>query len=143
DHGHSTLHQIAHQFRQPSVIIVGEAEFDRHIAAFDEACFVQAFAERGHNTCTQLRRTGIYKSNHRQRRLLRARCERPCCCRAAKQRDELAPLHSITSSTKEISRAGISMASALAVLRLITNSNLVSCWTGRSAGLSPLRMRPV
>src|SRR6516162_9141259 len=51
DHGHSTLHQIAHQFRQPSVIVVCETEFDRHTAAFDEACFVQAFAERGHNTC--------------------------------------------------------------------------------------------
>jgi hypothetical protein len=29
--------------------------------------------------------------------------------------------------------------SALAVLRLITNSNLVGCWTGRSAGLAPCR----
>ena len=28
-----------------------------------------------------------------------------------------------------------------AVLRLISNSNLVDCWTGRSAGFSPLRMR--
>jgi hypothetical protein len=28
----------------------------------------------------------------------RARCERPSCRCAAKQRDELAPLHSITSS---------------------------------------------
>src|SRR5262249_24246932 len=73
---------------------------------------------------------------------LRVRRQRPRG-RAAEQRDELAALHSITSSTKEISRAGISMSSALAVLRLITNSNLVSCWTGRSAGLSPLRMRPV
>ena len=34
------------------------------------------------------------------------------------------------------------MPSALAVLRLITNSNLVDCTTGRSAGLSPLRIRP-
>ena len=32
--------------------------------------------------------------------------------------------------------------SALAVLRLITNSNLVDCMTGRSAGFSPLRIRP-
>src|SRR5262249_12032458 len=29
--------------------------------------------------------------------LLRAGCERPACYRAAEQRDELAPLHSITS----------------------------------------------
>ena len=26
--------------------------------------------------------------------------------------------------------------------RLITSSNLVACWTGRSAGLAPFRMRP-
>jgi hypothetical protein len=31
---------------------------------------------------------------------------------------------------------------ALAVFRLITNSNLVDCTAGRSAGLAPLRMRP-
>ncbi len=31
------------------------------------------------------------------------------------------------------------MLSAFAVLRLMTNSNLVVCWTGRSAGVSPLR----
>src|SRR5262249_55139595 len=51
--------------------------------------------------------------------------------------------HSITSSARADRPGGTSMPSALAVLRLITNSNLVDCWTGRSAGLSPLRMRPV
>src|SRR5262249_337295 len=33
--------------------------------------------------------------------------------------------------------------SALAALRLTTVSNAVACWTGRSAGFSPLRIRPV
>src|SRR5262245_12344285 len=37
-------------------------------------------------------------------RLLRARRERPCGRRAAKERDELAPLHSITSSARASSR---------------------------------------
>ncbi len=37
--------------------------------------------------------------------------------------------------------AGISRPSAFAVLRLITRSYLVGACTGRSAGLSPLRMR--
>jgi hypothetical protein len=36
---------------------------------------------------------------------------------------------------------GISRPSVFAVLRLITNSNLVGCMTGRSAGFAPLRMR--
>ncbi len=31
---------------------------------------------------------------------------------------------------------------AFAVLRLTTSSNLVGCWTGRSAGLAPLRIFP-
>src|SRR6516165_11344382 len=39
------------------------------------------------------------KSDHRHRRLLRARRERPCCRRAAEQRYESAPFHSITFST--------------------------------------------
>jgi hypothetical protein len=33
------------------------------------------------------------KPDHRHRRLLCARCDRPSCCRTAKPRDELAPLH--------------------------------------------------
>src|SRR6516165_5821863 len=75
--------------------------------------------------------------------LLRPRRERPCC-RAAEERDELAPLnHSITSSARPDSGSGTVMPSALAVLRLMISSTLVTCWTGRSAGFSPLRMRPV
>ena len=49
--------------------------------------------------------------------------------------------YSITSSARARSVAGISRPSAFAVLRLMTNSYLVGAWTGRSAGLSPLRMR--
>jgi polyphosphate kinase 2 (PPK2 family) len=45
--------------------------------------------------------------------------------------------HSITSSAIADTPAGTSRPSALAVLRLITNSNLVESMTGRSSGLSP------
>jgi hypothetical protein len=51
-------------------------------------------------------------------------------------------LYSITSSASASSFAGISRPSVFAVLKLITSSNLVGCTTGRSAGFSPLRMRP-
>src|SRR5512133_4019904 len=51
--------------------------------------------------------------------------------------------HSITSSAMASSLSGTWRPSALAVLRLITNSNLVGSTTGSSVGLSPLRMRPV
>jgi hypothetical protein len=52
-------------------------------------------------------------------------------------------LYSITSSATEISPAGITSPRALAVFILITSSNLVGCTTGKSAGLSPLRILPV
>jgi hypothetical protein len=42
----------------------------------------------------------MQETDHRHRRLLRTRRERPCGRHAAEQRDELAPLHSITSSAK-------------------------------------------
>src|SRR5262249_36931814 len=73
-------------------------------------------------------------------RLLRARRERPHCCRAAEQRDEVAPLHSITSSARASSEGGTSRRSVFAVLRLITSLYLVGACTGRSAGFSPLRI---
>src|SRR6516164_3956033 len=74
--------------------------------------------------------------------LLRARRERPCRGASAEQGDELAPLHSITSSARASSVDGTSSPNALAVLRLMTNSYLVGSMTGRSAGLaSPLRIR--
>src|SRR6478752_6797702 len=60
--------------------------------------------------------------------------------RAADQRHELAPSHSITSSARARSVGGISRPSALAVLRLMTSSNLVACSTGRSLGFAPFRI---
>jgi hypothetical protein len=50
-------------------------------------------------------------------------------------------LYSMTSSANASSFGGTLTPSAFAVLRLITKSNLVGCWTGRSPGLLPLRMR--
>src|SRR5260370_38961499 len=51
--------------------------------------------------------------------------------------------HSIASSARPTSGSGTVSPSILAVLRLMISSNLVDCWTGRSAGFSPLRIRPV
>src|SRR5712691_6679762 len=44
----------------------------------------------------------------------------------------LAALHSITSSARPSSESGNVTPSAFAVLRLMTSSTLVDCWTGRS-----------
>ena len=52
-----------------------------------------------------------------------------------------APCYSITSSASAMSWSGMVMPSVFAVFRFITSLNLVGCWTGRSAGLAPLRIR--
>jgi hypothetical protein len=74
--------------------------------------------------------------------LLRPCRERPCR-RAAEKRDDLPPPHSITSSARARSVGGMVRPSALAVFKLTIRSTLVDFWTGRSAGFSPLRIRPV
>src|SRR5262249_12612816 len=50
--------------------------------------------------------------------------------------------YSITSSARPSSEIGTVRPSALAVLRLMISSTFVACCTGRSAGSSPLRIRP-
>src|SRR5262245_18099416 len=49
--------------------------------------------------------------------------------------------YSVKSSASESIDAGIVRPTALAAVRLMTNSNLVGCWTGRLAGFSPLSTR--
>src|SRR5262249_49779082 len=116
-----------------------------HVAAVGPTQFLQALQE-----CSDAgKRFRIVRGPGQQQpdaahpfRLLRVRRERPRR-RAAEKRYELAAAaHSITSSAMASSPGGMVRPSALAVLRLITNSNLVDCTTGRSAGLAPLRMRP-
>ena len=58
--------------------------------------------------------------------MLARAAERPRS-RTAEQRDELAASHSITSSARASSVGGMVRPSALAVLRLMTSSNLVGC----------------
>jgi hypothetical protein len=48
--------------------------------------------------------------------------------------------YSITSSAATIRVCGMMRPSTFAVLRLITNSNLVGCSTGKSAGLVPFKI---
>src|SRR5262249_24940835 len=71
--------------------------------------------------------------------LLRSRRERPRR-RAAEERDERAAPHSITLSVRASSVGETSRPSALAVIRLMTRSNLVGCSTGISPGFAPRRI---
>src|SRR5215470_15697745 len=118
------------------------SRLDRDSAPLDPTEFAQPLHETGNPLAGGRRRARTPEPDGRQfRLLLRARRKRPRSCRAAEERDELAPFHSITSSARASNEAGTSRPSAFAVLRLITSSYLVGACTGRSAGFSPLRMR--
>src|SRR5262249_44298662 len=141
DHCHLTAYQIGCEVGQSVGLVLRPAILDRHILALDVAGFTKALAECGQIACTIDRLRAAEESYYRPRRLLRARRERPRDRRATEQRDEVAAVHSITSSARARSLSGIWRPSALAVLRLITVSYLAGACTGSSAGFSPLRMR--
>ena len=54
--------------------------------------------------------------------------------------NEAAPPHSMTSSARARNAGGTVRPIAFAVFMLMISSNFVGCWTGRSAGLAPLRI---
>src|SRR5262249_46314537 len=112
---------------------------DRHVLAFDVAGFVKTFAEGGHKMRDDIGRPDVDEPDHW---LPSARRERPRRRRAAEQREELAALHSITSSASASNLSGISRPRALAVFRLTPSSNLVGCRAGKSGAFAPLRIRP-
>ena len=68
---------------------------------------------------------------------------RPRSRRGTEESEEGATLHSKTSSASASSLSGVANPIALAIFRLITRSNLAACIIGKSAGFSPLRIRPV
>src|SRR5262245_48523633 len=111
--------------------------FDCDIAAFDITGFLQALTDSAEPSIILV---GAAEQADQRHCRLPARRERPRRS-AAKQRDELAPNHSIISSARASSVGGTSRPSALAVFRLIVRSNFTGACTGRSAGFSPLSMR--
>src|SRR5262249_24787440 len=131
--------EIDRQPGHPVIMALGPTILHGDLAALDEARFGQAAAKCGHVFRPFRRRHAVQDSDHWHRRLLCAGRERPRR-RAAEQRDELASLHSITSSARASSVAGTSRPSARAVTRLMIRSNLVGCSTGKSAGLAPRKI---
>src|SRR5262245_27623667 len=91
------------------------AIFDRNVVTLNIAGLAQTLAERAQTVCPQIRRQNAEKSDHRHRRLLRACRKRPGS-RRADQRNELALVHSITSSARASRIAGISRPIAFAAL---------------------------
>src|SRR5215831_16831500 len=135
------MNQIGRQCGQLFDFIPGEAIFDRDVLTLGKACVFQTLTDRGQEVRGVAGPLGGEEPDHRQRRLLRARPERPGDSRAAEQRDELTPLHSITSSARASSVCGTSRSRALAVLRLMTSSNLVEDCTGKPCVAAPRRIR--
>src|SRR5262249_8889006 len=117
--------------------------FDRNVATFIPAEFAQPLHESGGPWFPGRWRGCTQKPDDRESARLLCPCRERPCRRAAEQRDEVAPFHSITSSARPRSGNGIVRPSVLAVLRLMISSTFVDCMTGRSSGFSPLRIRPV
>src|SRR5262249_44415963 len=117
---------LGDQSRQPVVLAAGPSIFNGHVLTLDETDFLQPLAERGHigHWCAGC----ITRPDEADEwdGLLRARRERPRGCRPADERDELAPLHSITSSARARKDSGIVRPTAFAALTLTTSSNLVA-----------------
>ena len=83
NHGHLSADQIGYQRRYAIEVPLQPVVLNRHVLAFDVAGLVETFAERGRLTREDIGRPAVDKPDHRHRRLLRARCERPRSRRTA------------------------------------------------------------
>ena len=115
----------------------GEAPFDSQVSALDPAKPPQCFIKVMPGHCIAVRQPADADTSCRRlrHRLPRAR-EYQC------GNKKVAPPHSITSSARASIDCGTVRPSAFAVFKLMTSSNFVGCWTGKSAGLAPLRIFP-
>jgi hypothetical protein len=93
DHGYLPADQVGCQFRQQIVLILRPAVLDRHVLALDIASFLQTLAKSRDELRSCRGRAKVEKLDHRHRRLLCARRQRPCRSSAAEQRDELTASH--------------------------------------------------
>src|SRR6516162_8950739 len=119
------------------------AVFDHHVLSFSPARLAESLVERSYKRSGGAGRPHAEKTDHRHRPLLRARGARRYRHRASQQEQQLAAVHhSMTSSARARIEGGTVRPSSFAVLRLTTSSKVVGCWTGRSAGFSPLRILP-
>jgi hypothetical protein len=140
--------EVGRKRREPFELTICPASFNRNVSPLDKTHLAEGAAKYCHAIRKLCRRYAVQHPDQWHRGLLRARRRRPSRGRGADEGDELAPLHrsifhSITASAMARSLSGTARPKVLAVGRLMTSSNRVDCTTGRSAGFSPLRMRPV
>src|SRR5262249_9691905 len=91
DHGHAAADEIGDDRRHAIVLAFKPMVLHHHVLALDIAGLVKAFTERSGWARGILGRPAGDKTDDRDRRLLRARRERPGRRRAAEHRYELAP----------------------------------------------------
>ena len=132
--------KLRDQRRYPFLLSLGVAFVKHKVAAENISTLGKPLPQAAEDDGFVLGRTDPDDADPRNLCLLRPRGERPCRCGAAERRDERAPSHSITSSAAASTVGGISIPSALAVLRLTMVLNLVACSIGMSPGFAPLRI---
>src|SRR5262249_17503295 len=97
---HSAPDQVASERRKPISLALGRSVLDYYILAFDIANLTQALAEFSQPMHVSFEWCGAEKRDHRYRRLLRARSERPSGCGSAEKLDELPSSHAPLSSKR-------------------------------------------
>ena len=118
---------------QSIVAVLGPSDTDRHVPALDIAGFLRGLREMRATVREPVGRSGVEQPDYRHRRLPSSPDGRRCHRRPAEKAHELP-----AASRDHLAGAGESggwpsSASALAVLTLMTNSNLVGSWTGKCA----------
>jgi hypothetical protein len=88
-----TLYKFGGECRQSVVLPIRPAIFDRYVLSLDIAALAEALHKRLYEIAVWLQGGGVQEADHRHRRLLRVRRDRPPQCYPAKKRDELASLH--------------------------------------------------
>src|SRR5262249_33806515 len=136
---HLQANKLGRQVGEAPAVPLGPTIFEGERASITPAEFIQTLGKHGKVRLPRGRRRHAQYADRRP--ILRARRERPRRCHAAEQRDEIAAVHSITSSARASSLSGTERPNALAVATLMTNSNFSICSTGKSAGVVPLRIR--
>jgi hypothetical protein len=99
----TAIHQFDRLLRQAIVLSLRPAIFDCNVATLDIAGLSEALLDCCDIRRVRGRRYAGQDSDHRHRRLLRARRERPRRCRPTDERDEIASfqlveLHSVAAS---------------------------------------------
>jgi hypothetical protein len=88
--------------RRRRCITFGPPKTNYDVLSLNKSFFLQPLSECHDYLSGFAGRATAEKSDYRHRWLFRARSERPRDCGAADKRDELPPLHSITSSATPI-----------------------------------------